>query len=78
MTKMRIGDEAYTRLVEKEQAKIRGNVVSKVMTKAECAEEISAIVGPFTPMGPASTGAVPLAVAPKKRGRPLGSRNKPK
>lgn len=78
----------YDRLVEGFRAKISGNVSSVKMTEAETAKEIAEVTeGVFVPSTTETGPAIPNdsgSVAkegfpqPKRRGRPPGSRNKPK
>lgn len=85
---MKLGDIEYAALVEKRQREIRGNVSSVKMTEQECAAEISNITGGAVSSFEGETigsyavvpGGVEITLDPpkKKRGRPVGSKNRPK
>lgn len=78
MTKMRLGDADYDALVRKFMHKLT------VLSVEECAKEIADITGGavssfadgrYIPPDPQPTQVTNI---PKRRGRPPGSRNKPK
>lgn len=76
----------YDQLVEGFRDKIRGNISSVKLTESECAAEVKAITGAvfiepvpiITPTAQELYVIAATVLQPKKRGRPLGSRNKPK
>lgn len=81
--------KAYDDLVEGFRKKISGNVSSEKMTESECEAEIAAVTeGAFEEtrkeeyhrIKEAGFSAIDLDVMPakKKRGRPRGSKNRPK
>ena len=72
---MKPGDAEYTALVEQKRAEIRGNISSIKMTEAETQAEIAAIVPNY--VGPNIMRGM-AEVQPKRRGRPIGSKNKSK
>lgn len=68
--------KAYDDLVEGFRKKISGNVESKVMTPEQTQAEIAEVTGgAFYADGP---HMLPEVIAPKRRGRPKGSKNRPK
>ena len=79
---MKLGDANYDSTVEQKRTELRGHKHTQ-LTESECKQEIEAIVG-----GAKSTFADGTMLhylpgdtntaAPKKRGRPKGSLNRPK
>ena len=78
---MKLGDSAYDKLVRKHMHKLT------VLTEKECAEEIAAISGGIfdgryiPPASEPSQNHGPILAEPplkKRRGRPPGSKNRPK
>lgn len=88
---MKYPSREYSELVERKQNEIRGNVSSVKLTPQECEEEIKAVTGGAFEMSLAEGGTLEagaglhnnpqansFAKQPKRRGRPKGSRNRPK
>lgn len=68
----------YDIAVEQNQQKIRGNLSSTKMTKEETLKAISDIVPNYKSEVVDNTVNEVQPILPKRRGRPPGSRNRPK
>lgn len=77
---MKPGDLEYQALVEKKRAEIRGNISSIKMTESETQAEISQITGGVFDGRyiPPESEPTQQTNIPKRRGRPPGSKNRPK